>query len=78
MIISRLTLLSVKMRHTKFVESIETHILDASAKLRKATVTFVTSVCPSYGTTHLPLDGFALNLIYKYSSKLRKEQFKFH
>ena len=30
----------------------------ALAKLRKATVSFVTVVCPSIGTTLLPLDGF--------------------
>ena len=36
-------------------------ILGAFAKLRKANISFVTSVCPSvcpHGTTPLPLDGF--------------------
>jgi len=45
--------------------------LGAFAKLRKATTSFVMSVClpvhPSvrpYGTTRLKLDGFSSNLIY--------------
>ena len=36
-------------------------LLGAIAKLRKATISFVMSVCPSVrprGTTRLPLDGF--------------------
>ena len=32
--------------------------LGAFAKLRKATITFVTSVSVRIGTTRLPLDGF--------------------
>jgi hypothetical protein len=38
-------------------------VLGAFAKLRKATVSFVISVCP-HGITRLPLDGFLWNLIY--------------
>jgi len=39
----------------------------------KATVSFVISVCPSvrpHGTARLPLDGFSLNLIFGYFSKI--------
>ena len=59
-------------------------ILDAIAKLRKATVSFVMAVCLSvclsacpsvrpHGTTRPPLDGFSLNLIFEYSSKICRE-----
>jgi len=41
-------------------------LLGAFARLRKATVSLVTFVCPSlrHGTTRLPLNGFSWNLIY--------------
>jgi len=50
-------------------------ILGAFAKLRKATISFVMSVCPPippsvrpsicpHGTTRLPLEGVSLNLIF--------------
>jgi hypothetical protein len=47
-------------------------ILGASAKLPKATISFVMSVHPSvcpHGTTRLPTDRFSLNLIFEYFSK---------
>ena len=46
-------------------------VLGAFAKLRKATISFVMSVrlCP-HVTTRFPLDGFSLNLIYEYVSKI--------
>ena len=47
------------------------------AKLRKATVSFFMSVRPRV-TTRLPLDGFSLNLIFKYLSKICPEEIKFH
>ena len=47
-------------------------ILDAFVKLRKATITFVIFVCPSFhpsvcphATTRLPMDGFSWNLIFE-------------
>jgi len=42
--------------------------LGSFAKLRKATISFVTSVCP-HGPTRLPLEGFSWNLIFEYVSK---------
>jgi hypothetical protein len=58
--------------------------LGAFEKLRKITISFVMSVhlpaclsvCPSFlphGTTRLPLDGFALNLIFDYFWKICRE-----
>jgi hypothetical protein len=47
--------------------------LDACAKLRKATVSFVMSVPPSvcpHGIIRLPLRGFWLNLIFDSFSKI--------
>ena len=38
------------------------HFLIAGTKLRKATVSFVMSLCP-HGLTGLPLGRFSLNLI---------------
>jgi hypothetical protein len=47
-------------------------LLDTFVKLRKATISFVMSVCPSFhpsvrphGTTRLPTDGFSWNLIFE-------------
>ena len=39
-------------------------LLGAKAKLRKATISFVMSVCP-HGTTRLPLHEFWLNMIFE-------------
>ena len=44
-------------------------VLGAFAKLRKATISFVTSVCP-HGTARLPLYGFWRNLIFQTFSKI--------
>ena len=54
--------------------------LGGFAKLRKATISFVMSVCPSigpHGTTRLLLDGFSWSVIYKYffENMSRKLQF---
>ena len=49
----------------------------AFAKFRKATVSFVMSVCLSvrtHGISRLPLCGFSRNLIFVYFSKLEKIQ----
>jgi hypothetical protein len=54
--------------------------LGAFAKLRKATVSFVMSVCPSVcprGTTRLPLDGFSWNLTFDYFSIICRENSSF-
>jgi hypothetical protein len=47
-------------------------ILDTFVKLRKVTISFVMSVCPSFhpsacphGTTRLPMDRFSWNLIFE-------------
>jgi len=48
-------------------------ILGAFAKLLKATIRFVMSVCPSVcppRTTRLPLDGFSCDLMFEYFSKI--------
>jgi len=58
--------------------------LGAFEKLRKITISFVMSVhssaclsvCPSFlphGTTRLPMEGFELNLIFEYFSKISRE-----
>ena len=44
-------------------------LLGAVATFRKATISFVVSVCPSvrpHGAIRLPLDGFSLNFIFEY------------
>jgi hypothetical protein len=46
------------------------------AKLVKATVSFVMSVCP-HGTFRLPLDGFSSNLIFEYFPKICRENLRF-
>ena len=58
--------------------------LDAFAKLRKATISFVISVCPivcpsvrPHGTTRLPLDGFGLNLTFELLFDNLSRKFKF-
>jgi len=48
---------------------IPSYLLGTFAKLRKATVSFVTSVCPSFHPprrTPLPLDGFSWKFIFEY------------
>ena len=45
-------------------------------KIAKATLSFVTSVI-LHGTTSLLLDGFSLNLIFEYFSKLCREKSSF-
>ena len=60
----------------------ESEFLRASAKLRKATISFVTfmSVCLSvflYGTSGLPLHEFSWNLIFDYISKICRESGSF-
>jgi hypothetical protein len=47
--------------------------LGAFAKLRKATISVVMSVCP-HGTTGLPRDGFSWQLICEYFPKPRGDQ----
>jgi hypothetical protein len=51
-------------------------ILDAFARSRRATVSFVIFVCP-HGTAWLPLGGFWLNLIFEYFSESISRKFKF-
>jgi len=56
------------------------NLLEPFEKLRKTTIIFVMSVSPSvlpHGTTRQPLDGYLLNLIFEYFSKLSRK-FKFH
>jgi hypothetical protein len=58
----------------------ETEILGAFEKLRKATISFVVSLCPSvrpHETTRLPLDGFALNFVSDYFQKICRESLGF-
>jgi hypothetical protein len=48
-------------------------LLGRFAKLRNVTVSFVMPVRPSvclHGTTWFPLDGYSLNLIFEYFSKM--------
>ena len=54
---------------------LQNRFLGVSAKLRKATITFVTYVRPvcQHGKTRLPLDGFPRNLILDYFSKIYRE-----
>jgi hypothetical protein len=50
--------------------------IGAFAKLRKATIGFVMSVCP-HGTTRVPLDGFSWSLIFESYSKICRENSSF-
>ena len=55
------------------------NVLGAFANLRKATVSFVMSFCPSLrarGTTRLPLGGISRNLIFEYFSRKSAEKIK--
>jgi len=48
--------------------------LGAFANLRKATVSFVMSTCPSFRVeTQLPRDGFSLNFVFEYFSTFGRE-----
>jgi hypothetical protein len=51
-------------------------LLGRFEKLRKATVSFVMSVCPR-ATTRLPLDPFSWNMIFDYFLKIYPESSKF-
>ena len=59
-------------------------ILGAFVKLRKATISFVISVCLSvrlslrpYGKTQIPRNGFSCNSIFEYFSKFCRETTSF-
>jgi hypothetical protein len=70
--------LELKIKQLKFIQ-IELN-LGAFAKLRKATIRFVMSVCPSVsplGTTRILLDGFSWNFIFEYLSKICQENSSF-
>jgi hypothetical protein len=62
--------------HTKHINTLcgqYAELLGALAKLRRATVSFAISVCPSvcpHGATGLLLNVFQLNLIFGYFSKI--------
>ena len=63
-------------KHTFFLNQLTLQFLGAFAKLRKVTISFVVSVCPSvhpHGTTRLPLGGLWWNLIFEYFSKICRE-----
>jgi hypothetical protein len=47
--------------------------LGAFAKLRKATVSFVMSVCPSAWHISVPTGGFSWNLVFQYFLKIFEE-----
>jgi hypothetical protein len=52
-------------------------LLVAFAKFRKATVSFIVCIRQSvrpHGINRLPLDGFSLNLIFEYFSKICREK----
>jgi hypothetical protein len=54
--------------------------LGAFAKLRKATISLVMSVCPSvptHGKTRLPLNKFSSNFKFEYFSKIYRENSNF-
>jgi hypothetical protein len=60
-------------KHNFFLHQLTLQFLDAFAKLRKVTISFVVSVCPSvhpHGTPRLPLGGFSWNLIFEHFSKI--------
>jgi hypothetical protein len=63
-------------RYELCVEHVRSHLdkfLGAFSKLRKATLSFVMSVCPSVhprGATRLPLGGFSRNLIFECFSEI--------
>jgi hypothetical protein len=60
---------------------IKNTILDAFAKLRSGTISFIRSLRPSVRpsrTTRLPLEGFSWNLILEYLPKNLSRKFKYH
>jgi len=60
-----------------YVKKLVWDFLDAFAKLRKATISFVIPVGPSicpHGTNRLSLDGFSLNLVFECFSKKKNCQ----
>ena len=65
---------------TNSVSEFLVFFLGAFAKLRKATTSFVKSVCPPaspHVITRLPLDRFSLNLTFEDSSKICQENSSF-
>jgi len=67
-----------------FLSEVHWHIywvlVDTFVRLRKTTISFIISVCPSvrssvrpYGTTQLPLDVFSWYFIFEYFSKTCRE-----
>jgi len=60
----------------KYVSKVSYLFLGAYAKLRKATISFVMSVRSSISPreiTWLPLDGFLLNFVFEYFSKISQQ-----
>ena len=45
------------------------HLFRRVRKIAKTTISFVMSVCP-HGTTRLTLDGYSINLVFGYFSKI--------
>jgi len=74
-----LILILFDLSYLKFAEWV-TSLLGAYVKLRKATISFVTSVLPSFcphGTTRFPKNGFSWNLTFEYVSKICRENSRF-
>jgi len=57
---------------SKNMQPLQRRFLGAFALLRKATISFVTSVCP-HVTMRLPLGGFSWNLIFECFSKIYQD-----
>jgi hypothetical protein len=74
-IIKKLIYQTWRLQYEKFYRKLFL-FLGAFAELRKATISFFTSVSP-HGTTRLPLDGFWWNLIFELFSKLFHENSSF-
>jgi hypothetical protein len=67
-------------RHCYYGNAAIRSLLDAFAKVRKATISFVMSVRLSahpHGTPWLPLYGYSSNLIFEYFSKKKKKNSSF-
>ena len=60
--------------HTQNIQELAkiTDFLGAFVKLRRATISYIMSVCP-HRTTRLPLEGFTLNLTLEYFSTICRE-----
>jgi hypothetical protein len=56
--------------------SLSALFLGAFAKLRKATISFVKSVCPSAWKNSALLNGFSWNLVSEYFSKICSKKFQ--